>query len=224
MRYRDENSNLRAHITTLRWLTGILTVTMAGLGVGWHHAKEAVRIHIPPDLRSGAVINANAVQPATIYAFANTVFQQANHWENGQTDYGLQLFRVSPYLTPPFLDSLRADMELRGKNGELAGRTRTIQPVSGQSFEERRVVVLSEESWLVWLDFNIREYVKSLEVKNVSIRYPLRVVRYAIDLDSNPWGLALDGYDSGGPITLKANQPLPELPTTAQPSPSEKPS
>ncbi|SJM91044.1 PFL_4703 family integrating conjugative element protein [Crenothrix polyspora] len=212
MRYRDENSNLRAHISSLRWLATLLALIIAGLGYGWHHAKEAVRIHIPPDLRTGAVIKAEDAQPAHIYAFANTVFQQANHWDNGQDDYGQQLFRVSPYLTPPFIDSLKADMALRGKNGELSGRTRTIQPLSGQGFEERRVVILSDDSWLVWLDYNIREYVKSIEVKNVSIRYPIRVVRYDIDRDANPWGLALDGYENDGPKTLNARQPLPELP------------
>ena len=215
MRYRDENSNLRAHITTLRFGVGILLLIIAGLMHGWQHAKEAVRIHIPPDLRSGAVIKANDVQPAHIYAFANTVFQQANHWENGQADYGQQLFRVSPYLTPPFIDSLKSDMVLRGKNGELSERTRTIQPLTGQGFEERRVAVLSEDTWLVWLDYNIREYVKSIEVKNVNIRYPIRVVRYAIDMDSNPWGLALDGYASEGPIVLKHHGPLPGLPDIA---------
>lgn len=215
MRYRDENSNLRAHITTLRSCVGILVLIIAGLMHGWQQAKESVRIHIPPDLRSGAVIKANDVQPAHIYAFANTVFQQANHWENGQADYGQQLFRVSPYLTPPFIDSLKTDMDLRGKNGELSERTRTIQPLSGQGFEERRVVVLSEDTWLVWLDYNIREYVKSIEVKNVSVRYPIRVVRYAIDMDTNPWGLALDGYYNDGPKVLKSNEPLPGLPDFA---------
>lgn len=224
MRYRDENSNLRAHITTLRFGVGVLVLIIAGLMHGWQQAKEAVRIHIPPDLRMGAVIKANDVQPAHIYAFANTVFQQANHWENGQADYGQQLFSVSPYLTPPFMDSLKIDMDLRGKNGELSERARTIQPLSGQGFEERRVVVLSEDTWLVWLDYNIREYVKGIEVKNVSIRYPIRIVRYATDMETNPWGLALDGYSGDGPKVMKAHQPLPELPDIAQHPAQETPS
>jgi integrating conjugative element protein (TIGR03746 family) len=224
MRYRDENSNLRAHITTLRWFAGLCVLAIIGLWVGWQHAKESLRIYIPPDLRSGAVIKAEDAQPAHIYAFANTVFQQANHWDNGQADYGAKLYKVSPYLTPVYLDTLKTDMDLRGKNGELEGRTRTIQPLSINGFEDRRVAVLSDDAWVVWLDYNVREYVKGMEVKNVSIRYPLRVVRYDIDIDSNPWGLALDGYHGGGPQVLKAQQPLPELPGIAQTSAAGQPS
>lgn len=209
MRYRDENSNLKAHIATLRGVIFILTVIILGQMVGWQQAKQAVRIHIPPDLRAGAVIKAEDVQPAHIYAFANTVFQQANHWEDGQVDYGDRLYKVSAYLTPPFMDSLKEDLEVRGKNGELAGRSRTIQPLSSQGFEERRVLILGDDAWLVWLDFNIREYVKGMQVKNVSVRYPIRVVRYGIDMDANPWGLALDGYHGNGPELLKGDKPLP---------------
>ena len=115
-------------------------------------------------------------------------------------------------------------MDLRGKNGELSERTRTIQPLSGQGFEERRVVVLSEDTWLVWLDYNIREYVKGIEVKNVSIRYPIRIVRYATDMETNPWGLALDGCYGDGPKVVKAHQPLPKLPDIAQHLAQETPS
>ena len=35
-----------------------------------------------------------------------------------------------------------------------------------------------------------------------TIRYPIRVVRQAIDPESNPWGLALDGYARDGPRRL----------------------
>lgn len=210
-RYRDENSNLRSHINTLRGVVGLQVCFLAALWQGWQHAKEEVRIHIPPDLRSGAVIKYRDINPANIYAFANTVFQQANHWENGQDDYGKNLYKVAAYLTPPFINSLQADMALRGKNGELAGRTRTIQPLTGQGYEERRVAVLSNDAWLVWLDYNIREYVKSVEVKNVLVRYPIRVVRYDIDMDANPWGLALDGYYGNGPESIKADVAIPAL-------------
>ncbi len=222
MRYRDENSNLRSHITTLRWFAGFCVLAIIGLWVGWQQAKESLRIYIPPDLRSGAVVKAEDVQPAHIYAFANTVFQQANHWDNGQADYGTKIYKVAPYLTPVYLDSLKVDMDLRGKNGELSDRTRTIQPLAINGFEDRLVAVLGDDAWVVWLDYNVREYVKGMEVKNVVIRYPLRVVRYDIDIDSNPWGLALDGYYGDGPKIMKPQQPLPELPDIAKSSTSGK--
>jgi hypothetical protein len=41
-----------------------------------------------------------------------------------------------------------------------------------------------------------------MTVKQTTIRYPIRVVRQAIDPESNPWGLALDGYANDGPRRL----------------------
>lgn len=215
MHYRDENTNLRSHITTLRWMVGLMALLCAGLWQGWQQAKQDVRIHIPPDLRTGAILHSDQVLPVHVYAFVNTVFQQVNHWENGQTDFGAKLFGVGAYVTPTFRDYLTADMERRGKNGELSERSRIIQPLTGLGFEDRRVAVIGLDAWVVWLDYNIREYVKGLEVKNINVRFPIRVVRYDIDLESNPWGLALDGYYGEGPEILKKSQPLPALPVVS---------
>ena len=44
------------------------------------------------------------------------------------------------------------------------------------------------------LDMELIETVRGMTVKNPIIRYPLRVVRYAVDPELNPWGLALDGW------------------------------
>ena len=41
-----------------------------------------------------------------------------------------------------------------------------------------------------------------MEIKNVLIRYPIKVVRYNINPETNPWGLALDGFGSEGPKRL----------------------
>jgi len=54
----------------------------------------------------------------------------------------------------------------------------------------------------VWLDFNIQEFVRGMEVKNIKIRYPIRVVRFNVDPERNPWGLALDGFGGDGPRRL----------------------
>ena len=97
-------------------------------------------------------------------------------------------------------------MELSSKQGELSDRSRSIQSLPGSTYEERRVDVLSHDSWLVWLDYQIIEHVRGMEVKNVKIRYPVRVVRYAVDPEQNPWGLALDGYGGDGPRKLADEQ------------------
>ena len=66
--------------------------------------------------------------------------------------------------------------------------------------------MLSPDVWVVWLDLDLLESVKGMTVKQTSIRYPIRVVRQAIDPETNPWGLALDGYGADGPRRLSESE------------------
>lgn len=202
-RYRLEIDNVRAHLRSLWVVIGLQGLIILGLWIGWSQAPKQLRVHVPPDLRSGAVLAAEEVPPANVYAFAFYIFQQLNRWsDNGATDYGEAIFRMSPYLTPRYRHDLIAEMELKARRGELAHRVRGLQEVPGHGFEERRVDVLSSDAWIVWLDLDLLESVKGMTVKQTSIRYPIRVVRQAIDPEANPWGLALDGYGGDGPRRL----------------------
>jgi integrating conjugative element protein (TIGR03746 family) len=181
----------------------IQAVVIAGLWFGWSQSPERLTVHIPPDLRSGAVLAVDEVPPPNVYAFAFYIFQQLNRWpEDGASDYGRAIFRVSPYLTPRYRADLIAELEQKGRQGELAYRVRGMQEIPGHGYEERRVDVLSSQAWVVWLDVDLLESVKGMTVKRTAIRYPLRVVRYAVDLETNPWGLALDGFGAEGPRRL----------------------
>lgn len=86
-RYRSENENLRAHITTLRLALAGAGLVILALWHGWEQARQAVRLHLPPDLRSGAVLRLDDPRPENVYAFAHYIFQQLNHWpDNGDKD------------------------------------------------------------------------------------------------------------------------------------------
>ncbi len=202
-RYRYEIDNVRAHVRSLWVVIAIQAVVIAGLWFGWSQSPERLTVHIPPDLRSGAVLAVDEVPPPNVYAFAFYIFQQLNRWpEDGASDYGRAIFQVSPYLTPRYRADLIAELEQKGRQGELAYRVRGMQQIQGHGYEERRVDVLSAHAWIVWLDVDLLESVKGMTVKRTAIRYPLRVVRYAVDLEANPWGLALDGYGAEGPRRL----------------------
>lgn len=203
MRYRREIDNVRAHITTLRAVIGVQLLLLLLVWYGWMSAPEHLRIHLPPDLRSGAELSVKEIPPANVYAFAHYIFQQLNHWpENGDKDYGAAIFRLSPYLTPRYRAELEADLDLRGRRGELAYRRRGVQELPGHGYEERRVDMLGNDAWVVWLDLSINEWVQGMTVKRTAVRYPIRVVRYAVDPELNPWGLALDGFTEEGPRRL----------------------
>ena len=205
-RYRYEIDNMRSHLRSLWTVIALLLLIILALWIGWMRMPGTITVHIPPDLRSGAVMALDEVPPANIYAFAFYIFQQLNRWPNdGAEDYGKAIFRIAAYLTPSFREQLIADMETKGKQGQLAYRVRSLQAIPGQVYEERRVDVLSKESWVVWLDLELRESVKGMTVKKTTIRYPLRVLRYAVDAEANPWGLALDGFAAEGPQRLAAS-------------------
>jgi integrating conjugative element protein (TIGR03746 family) len=205
MRYRSENENLRAHIQTLRGVVGALLVLVIALWHGWERAREDIRIHLPPDLRSGAVVAPDDPRPENVYAFARTIFQSLHYWpEDGQTDYGKAIFAAAYYLTPRYRDELHRDLDLRGKGGELVGRVRSVQEIPGHGYEEGRGQVLGNGAWVVTLDFRVHEFVRGTPVKTVAVAYPLRVVRLDTDPTQNPWGLALDGYGADGPARIEA--------------------
>ncbi len=206
-RYRHEIDNVRAHLRSLWVVIALQFVVVLALWFGWSQAPRHLTVHIPPDLRSGATQSVDAVPPANVYAFTYYIFQQLNRWaRDGGEDYGQAIFRVSPYLTPRYRSDLVADMELKGKRGELAYRVRGVQEVPGHGFEESRVDVLAPGIWVVWLDLELFESVKGMTVKKTAIRYPLRVIRLSVDPETNPWGLALDGFASSGPRRLAKSE------------------
>ena len=160
-------------------------------------------MHIPPDLSSGANLAFEEIPHANIYTFAFYILQQLNRWpENGAQDYGTAIFQTSAYLTPEFREALIRDMHDKSRVGELMHRVRGLQAIPGQGFSKRRVDIVSDKEWRVWLDLELSESVKGMTVKHTRIRYPVRVVRYAVDAESNPWGLALAGYAGTGPSRI----------------------
>ena len=206
-RYRYAIDNVRAHLRSLWAIIGIQVVIILALWFGWSQAPKQLIVHVPPDLRSGATMAVGEVPEANVYAFAFYIFQQLNRWsEDGAKDYGMAIFRVSPYLTPRYRADLVADMELKGRQGELAYRVRGMHEISGHGYEERRVDILAPGVWVVWLDLDLFESVKGMTIKRTAIRYPLRVVSLSIDPESNPWGLALDGFAGSGPHRLSKEE------------------
>ena len=199
-RYHFEIENVRSHVRSLWVVIGVEACFVLVLGYGLLRAPDSLTVHIPPDLRSGAVVRSNEPGPSNVYAFAIYIFQQLYRWpDDGADDFSKAIFSLSPYLTPKYRETLIAEMEIKARNGELSFRERSLQEIVEQGYEERRVDLLSSGVWIVWLDLELMETVKGMEVKRKEIRYPIRVVRYAIDPELNPWGLALDGFADPGP-------------------------
>jgi integrating conjugative element protein (TIGR03746 family) len=180
-----------------RILIGLFLVILVQ-SVIYAQRQNELSIHYPPDLRSGAVMQAGDVPPSEVYLFAQYILQQLYNWDkNGQEDFPNNVGRLRYYLTPGFQQQLKDNIR-NLPYGELRERVRVFKPIAGSSFSEEDVQLLGD-SWLVWLDVNIHETVLGQPVKDLYLRYPIQVVRYDTNREMNPWQLALNGnygYDA----------------------------
>ena len=196
---------LRASLCLNFGLIAMLLVAIWGVV----QVSEARRIWLPPDLRAGAVIDGQTIPKATVYTFAFAIFQQLNRWrENGETEYDANIQTLQDYFTPQCRTWLRQDRQRRraghDENGinELRDRTRSLSLPPEVIYHSERVQLNDEQGWTVQLELDLQETFNGETVKQARMVYPLRVVRYAVDWERNPWGLAIDCFAQPGPTRL----------------------
>jgi integrating conjugative element protein (TIGR03746 family) len=191
---------------SMRLVVGLLCIILVQLIISSSRIND-ITLYYPPDLRSGAILKAGEVPPSQVFLFAQYILQQLNNWDtNGAEDYPKNINRLRYYLTPRYGQQLK-DMIKDLPSSELRDRIRVFKPVLNDVYEEKDVVPMGD-SWLVWLDVNISETVLGQPVKDVTWRYPIRVVRHDINREVNPWQLALDGnggYEAKRLIVNKGN-------------------
>lgn len=177
-------------------IIGLLILNVVSV-IGWLSAPKKLTLYYPPDLTLGAQQTVDAVPKASVYSFAFYVFQQLNHWpSNGEKDYITQLNAMRDYITPAWYAEREGEYDIRLKRGELSSRVRKMHGIPGRGYYSWRVRRLSMDSWVVGIDFHIREIARGVRIKDLLIHYPLRVVRYDSAEGGNPFGLALDGFSA----------------------------
>ena len=203
----DALANERAsHANTRRLFLGLTIVSVVGMALLWAKPKE-IDLHINPDLRAGdRVTVANGTAPVpnpNVYSFAYYVWQQINRWQaDGGIDYGTQIYNFQSYLTPRCQAQLQGDMDARSRSGELRMRTRQITEIPGLGFQDNRVLSEGPAAWNVLLDMQVMETFRGQPVKDTYVRYPIRVVRFDVDRERNPFRLAVDCFGSNTPARI----------------------
>lgn len=159
----------------------------------WHRSSRSITVHVPPDLSNAVSMPAGSVPAPNVYAFALFAFQKLNFWQrDGDADYARLIDENRCFHTANFKRWLENNFKEKRARGEL-GRSRGLFPRNG--FSADRVRRIGDDTWLVQLDMNLREWVKDRLVKDTAVRYQLRVARFDISRECNPWGLALDGHE-----------------------------
>ncbi len=174
-----------------------LFLSLAVAIFGLARAPHVIDVYQAPDLRYGRVSKPGEIPSQMVYLFAKDIFTTLQQWNNdGSKDYEKNRFNLRAFLTPQYQKQIRQDIAERMDNHELRGRTREVTMAPGATFSEEMVKILGPDAWTVYLDLRVREFVDNRNVKDIYVRYPLRVVRYTISREFNPWQLALDGFSS----------------------------
>lgn len=216
-RFVNALANANAVIRTQWIVIAILTLLALYAMHGWKSVPKDFTAHIPPDLRSGATLKIGTVPevpPPNVYTFGLYVWQQINRWkDDGSKNYGEQIFAMQNYITPACREQLISDMNIKSDRSELIQRTRALSEIPGQTYEEKRVIPLSDDAWTVFLDMQLVETSRGMPVKDTYIRYPLQIVRYDIDRELNPFGLAINCFGNSRPERLDPkNMKLNDVP------------
>ncbi len=204
------------HIRTLRIMLAVSVGVIAFMWYGWKSMPGRMLVDIPPDIRAGSTAVMGERLPSTIYTFAYYIFQQLNRWpHDGERDYKDRIFALQNYLTPACSQFLQDDYEKRRLDGELRNRERTVVEMPGRTYDDKRVYIQSDSAWIAYLDLQITEVYRGERVKDVFARYPIRVVRYEGDPESNRYGLQLDCF-AEAPKRLEIEpRPDPKQPQAA---------
>ncbi|HID51077.1 MAG TPA: TIGR03746 family integrating conjugative element protein [Anaerolineae bacterium] len=172
----------------------LLVVAIVGLTIAPHQLD----VYQPPDLRYGSLTSAGVVPETTVYSFTESIFDALMTWpEDGEVDYARNSKALSAFFTPAFKKWLKEDYEkrLHSRPNELAKRVSYISVVPGSSYSDKNVSIKNNNSWTVYLDRQITEYIDDRMVKKINVRFPIRVVRWNVSRKYNPWRLAIDGFD-----------------------------
>jgi integrating conjugative element protein (TIGR03746 family) len=187
---RNALSARDSHIWTLRIGALVLSLTVLFL-LGIIYSKQNVfRIQVPPDLSKGAIIKPGEYLASNSYMFAHHIWRELNDWKvSGKVDYAARIKTYECYVTPAFKRWLEKNYAEKNAQGEL-DRTRVLSTI--KAFDESMVIDMGNNTYRVDLHMNLTESIKNSDVKNISIRYPLRVLP---DTRScNLFGQSLDGF------------------------------
>lgn len=204
--YRHGLLQREAYIRALVLAILVLLITQGFLmGLCYRLQQEQV-VRIPADLRYTTRQRLADVPEPFVYSFAYYMLQQVYRWpENGEQDFPKKIYALQAYLTEDMREQLTGELQRKAKEGELRKRVRWVREIPGKVFTLARVKALGGGQWIVYLDLEVQEFVQGKSVKNVRVRYPIRVVHYDVDPEQNAYALALDGFLAPGPQLINDN-------------------
>lgn len=202
---RTESERLERDLRYHRRTIAALLVVIVALSIGWIRAAGNVMVYMAPDVTKAITQRAGEVPHATIYGFARTLLEAIYYCDSDcAKEYENLLGQYRPYITNRCMNSLQ-DHYNRNRN-LYTYRSRMLLPTENALFAEERVEELSFDSWIVHVEYELRETVNDNTVREQLIHYPMRIVRSHRPLNSNPLGLEFDCFSESGPVILSTKE------------------
>lgn len=194
---KDKNNRYLA-----RTASGLFIALMMAL-LGWYRASQDITVHQPPDPQVYMASKVGYVPEETIYAFVPLILQQLFLWENsGDTDYEDNRLRLRQFLTMRYQQTLLDEIAAGKQKGTMQGLQRKLLVLPSSIYSDASVEVVGDH-WRVWLDVEITDYIKDMVVNRGIHRLAVRVVRYDVHREANPWQLALDAIEQDQPLVTE---------------------
>lgn len=196
--YAQTIETVRAINRALLLIIIALVAALIALSVALMSSRDWITVYVPPDVTRGSFITAGTPSQQHVYGFATLTLQNLYHWPaDGEQDYLASIDSQAPFLTPSFRRQLIEDharLTNRAGINELAGRGRALFPISARLYSPERVIRTGDGVWSVTMDYRLLETIGATRVKDIHIRYEVRVVQSDVDPGGNVWGLQLDGF------------------------------
>lgn len=161
---------------------------------GWHHAAKDITVYYPPNIALSTIMKAGTIPEETVYAFVPLIMQQLFLWDtNGEDDYEKNRSRLRAFLTESYQKAIREEVFDARTRGTLKGVTRRMQ-VLPSPYKDATVQTKGNH-WLVWMDVEVVDSVNGVPVNTSVRRLGVRVTRFDVNREINPWQLAIDGIE-----------------------------
>ncbi|EGQ9284422.1 TIGR03746 family integrating conjugative element protein [Vibrio parahaemolyticus] len=186
---------LKSHIRSLRIVCVILSALLGYSTYLNMNQISDLSVHIPPDLSNGATMKVGEIPTPNVFVYTSHLWLEFNTWmNNGTEDAFNNVTAYRDYFSPQFLAMMKKEYEGKRTRKELERQRRlTLMPGTGVE-AMKRVVPVTKNSWVVYLDVIDEEFYLGERVKNAKIRYSLLVEKVETTVDRNPIGVRIVGF------------------------------
>lgn len=198
--YHDEAQELRMFARYRDRIILGLFVSLALALWGWHNSRNEITVYYPPNITLSTIMKAGSIPEETVYSFVPLIMQQLFLWEkNGEEDYANNRIRWRAFLTERYQRAILDEINEGKHRGTLRGVTRRMQVLPSSIYNDDSVQIVGN-SWLVWLDVEVTDTVNSVPINTSIRRLGVRVIRFDVNREVNPWQLAIDSIEHDMPL------------------------